>query len=153
MTEFLFRDDAYLQSTSANVTAITTSGGIVLDRTVFYATSGGQPGDSGQMVRADGSVVTIATAVHPDGDKAQIVHVPAEGGAIREALGVRRAPRIGRQYIRAFSPFRLESTRDATADLAIRAARARVIARLSRLRQGGGCKAWTHPRIARSSPR
>lgn len=84
MTEFLFRDDAYLQSTSANVTAITTSGGIVLDRTVFYATSGGQPGDSGQMVRADGSVVTIATAVHPDGDKAQIVHVPAEGAKLPE---------------------------------------------------------------------
>ena len=79
MTEFLFRDDSYLQSTPATVTAVTPEGGIVLDRTVFYAASGGQPGDSGRIIAADGSVVTIATAIHPDGDKTQIVHVPAEG--------------------------------------------------------------------------
>ena len=82
MTEFLFRDDAYLQSATASVMAITADGGIVLDRTVFYATSGGQPGDNGQLVRADGSIIAIATAVHPDGDKTQIVHVPVEGASL-----------------------------------------------------------------------
>jgi len=82
MTEFLFRDDAYLRSTEAKIIEITESGGIVLDRTVFYATSGGQPGDSGRLVLSTGEVITIATAVHPDGDKTLIVHVPAEGSAL-----------------------------------------------------------------------
>lgn len=85
MTEFLFRDDAYLPSTEAKIIEITESGGIVLDRTVFYATSGGQPGDSGRLVLPTGEVITIATAVHPDGDKTRIVHVPAEGTALPQA--------------------------------------------------------------------
>lgn len=84
MSEFLFREDSYLQSTPATVTALTPEGGVVLDRTVFYAASGGQPGDNGVLRRADGSEIVIATTVHPDGDKTQIVHVPAEGQALPE---------------------------------------------------------------------
>jgi misacylated tRNA(Ala) deacylase len=61
------------------VTEVLPDGGIVLNQTVFYATSGGQPGDSGRLVTEDGSVITIATAIHPEGDKRRIVHVPAEG--------------------------------------------------------------------------
>ena len=81
-TAFLFRDDAYLQSTPARVIEINDRNGIVLDRTVFYATSGGQPGDSGRLRRAGGEVA-IATTVHP-GDKNEIVHVPAEGASLPE---------------------------------------------------------------------
>jgi len=77
MTEFLFRDDSYLKSTSAQVVELTVEGGIVLDRTVFYAASGGQPGDAGVLMTGDGRSIVIATAVHPDGDKTRIVHVPA----------------------------------------------------------------------------
>ena len=81
MTELLFRDDAYLRSCEATVTAINDRGGIVLDRTVFYATGGGQPGDSGTLERAGGEVVTLATAVYGE-DRSQIVHVPAEGSTL-----------------------------------------------------------------------
>jgi misacylated tRNA(Ala) deacylase len=79
VTAFLFRDDAYLRETPARVVAVTPEGGIVLDRTVFYAASGGQPGDTGVLRRSDGTDVRIGATVHPDGDKTAIVHVPAEG--------------------------------------------------------------------------
>ena len=79
-TEAVFREDAYLATLDAQVVAVNERGGILLDRTIFYATSGGQPGDSGRLVRPDGSAVAIATTVTGE-SKDEIVHVPAEGAA------------------------------------------------------------------------
>jgi len=78
MTEPLFRDDAYLRTCEAEVVGVNDRGGILLDRTIFYATGGGQPGDTGHLELDDGSRIEIATAVY-DGDRTGIVHVPAEG--------------------------------------------------------------------------
>ena len=75
MTEPLFRSDAYLRETTGRVTGHTPEGGIVVDRTVFYATGGGQPGDCG-LVEWDGGRLTIATAVKVEGGG--IALVPAE---------------------------------------------------------------------------
>jgi misacylated tRNA(Ala) deacylase len=72
----LFRDDAYLQDCEATVTAVNDKGGILLDRTVFYATAGGQPGDKGTLTWDCGNV-TIATTVYDE--TKDVVHVPAEG--------------------------------------------------------------------------
>jgi len=80
-TELLFRDDAYLAETPATVVAINERGGIELDRTVFYATGGGQPGDAGVLVRSDGSEIVIGTAIYNPEDKSRILHVPLEGQA------------------------------------------------------------------------
>jgi misacylated tRNA(Ala) deacylase len=74
MTQFVFREDSYLRSLDATVTEVTPEGGIVLDRTIFYAASGGQPGDTGTLGGA-----TIGATMHPEGDKFRIVHLPAEG--------------------------------------------------------------------------
>lgn len=78
MTRALFRDDFYLSTTEAIVTAIREDGGIELDQTCFYATSGGQPGDSGSFERADGSRIKISTARTGE-TKDVIVHMPVEG--------------------------------------------------------------------------
>jgi misacylated tRNA(Ala) deacylase len=70
----LFRDDAYLRDAPATVIGHTAEGGIVLDQTVFYATSGGQPGDAGHLMWHSGQLA-IATAVKFEG---AIALVPGE---------------------------------------------------------------------------
>ena len=85
-TDCLFREDAYLTSTPATVLGLTEKGGIVVDRTCFYATSGGQPGDSGMLVTAAGEF-PLATAVYNDQLKTEIAHVPADGVAERPTPG------------------------------------------------------------------
>lgn len=72
----LFRDDAYLSVAEGKVVAINDRGGIILDQTCFYATSGGQPGDTGFFERADGTRIAIAATVCGE-TKDEIIHVPA----------------------------------------------------------------------------
>lgn len=83
MTTLLFRNDAYLRRADATVSGLTPEGGIVLDRTVFYPTGGGQPGDSGHL-SWNGHVLEIATAIKGDNDT--VVLVPAEPAEL-PALG------------------------------------------------------------------
>lgn len=76
MTEELFRQDAYLKTCEATVVSAGADG-VVLDRTVFYPTGGGQPGDSGVLRTANGAELPVTdTRKGEDG----ILHV-AEGGA------------------------------------------------------------------------
>ena len=79
MTEELFRDDGYLKECEAVVSGV-HEGGIELDRTVFYYTSGGQPGDTGTLTSAGGVSVDIIDT-RKDRDSGAYLHVPAEGSA------------------------------------------------------------------------
>ena len=84
-TDCLFRDDSYLKECQARVVAVTDQGGIVLDRTVFYANSGGQPGDTGTLSAPDGTRIAIENAIYTDAAKAEIAHVPAAGSPALKA--------------------------------------------------------------------
>lgn len=75
MTEKLYVEDAYLSECDATVIEVTEDA-IVLDRTVFYPTGGGQPGDAGRLVWDGGSCDVITAR---KGDGGAVLHVPADG--------------------------------------------------------------------------
>ena len=102
MTELLFRDDAYLRSCTARVVAVDERG-IRLDRTVFYPTGGGQPGDHGVLRLADGGTIAIVDTLKGDG--ADVVHVPAPdatpplpGDAVTAEIDWERRHRLMRMH-------------------------------------------------------
>jgi len=80
-TRQAFIEDAYLTACESKVVEINERGGIVLDTTNFYATSGGQPGDDGYLEREDGSRIEIATTV-TGATKKELILVPGEGQAL-----------------------------------------------------------------------
>lgn len=73
MVEELFRQDAYIKETEATVTAVEERG-VRLDRSIFYPTGGGQPGDTG-LLRWDGGEARIVDSVKADGG--EVLHVLA----------------------------------------------------------------------------
>src|SRR5471032_1069686 len=83
MVEELFRHDAYLREADATVTALDERG-VRLDRSIFYPTGGGQPGDTG-LLRWDGGEASIVDSVKADSD---VLHVLAPG-APRPAVGAK----------------------------------------------------------------
>lgn len=102
MTEALFRDDAYLAQADCRITGHTPEGALIVDRSVFYPTGGGQPGDSG-ILQWDGGRMQIATAIKTG--EGQIALVPAEplqmppvGAAARQMLDWSRRHRHMRMH-------------------------------------------------------
>jgi misacylated tRNA(Ala) deacylase len=74
-TEALFRDDSRLTECTARVVAVNELG-VVLDRSVFYPLGGGQAGDAGELLFADGTRIVIADTRKGEAP-GSIVHVPA----------------------------------------------------------------------------
>lgn len=81
--ERIFEDDAYARACDAVVISAGAEG-IRLDRTVFYAMGGGQPGDTGVLRLEDGSEVAIVDARRGE-SPGDVIHVPAEGAALPAA--------------------------------------------------------------------
>src|SRR5262245_21929109 len=86
-TDCLFREDSYLKECSATVVGLTEAGGVVLDRTVFYAASGGQPADRGVLTTATGDAILIESAGYFDAGKTEIAHVPAATTGLSLKIG------------------------------------------------------------------
>jgi misacylated tRNA(Ala) deacylase len=87
-TDCLFREDSYLKECSATVVGLTDTGGIVLDRTVLYVASGGQPGDRGVLTTAAGDAILIEGARYTGPEKSEIAHISIAGAAVpRLAIG------------------------------------------------------------------
>jgi misacylated tRNA(Ala) deacylase len=83
ITELLFRDDAYLRTATARVLAVGERG-IELDRTVFYPQGGGQAGDTGTLVRANGERVAVTDTRKGDGPE-RVLHILAPGAPLLQA--------------------------------------------------------------------
>jgi misacylated tRNA(Ala) deacylase len=81
--EQIFREDAYQKSCDATVIAADETG-IRLDRTVFYPTGGGQPGDQGVLRLGGGEVAIVDTRKGETPD--EVLHIP-EAGAALPAVG------------------------------------------------------------------
>jgi misacylated tRNA(Ala) deacylase len=79
-TALLFREDAYLRTAAAQVLSVSERG-IELDRTVFYPQGGGQAGDTGTLLRANGERVAIADTRKGEGPD-RVLHVPAAGAPL-----------------------------------------------------------------------
>jgi misacylated tRNA(Ala) deacylase len=86
-TDCLFREDSYLKECSATVIGTSDAGGIVLDRTVFYAASGGQAADRGVLTTASGDAILIEAAAYLDAAKSEIAHLPAVAGGPTLRIG------------------------------------------------------------------
>ena len=71
----LFREDAQLAECAARIVAVDDRG-VQLDRTVFYPQGGGQAGDAGELLLADGTRIAIVDTRKGDAP-GEIVHVPA----------------------------------------------------------------------------
>ena len=90
MTDPLFRTDAYLTRCDATVTRVTDDG-VELDRTVFYPLGGGQAGDCGWLVTADGTRLRVADArksKHDDATPDDTLHLLDSGADWKARLAV-----------------------------------------------------------------
>ena len=74
MTIPLYLKDSYLKSCSGEVIEIDEDKSIVLDQSIFYPTSGGQPGDNGVLLCGDNRCEIISTR---KGENGKIILVPA----------------------------------------------------------------------------
>ena len=63
LTEEVFRINSYLKECEAEIISVNELGGIILDRSIFYPSGGGQPGDTGILRLSNGNEIYIATTV------------------------------------------------------------------------------------------
>ena len=78
-TEQVYQDDAYRAELTATLLRI--EDGLVFDHVNFFASGGGQPGDTGTVVTADGLEIAIVDTAYT-ADRSAIRLIPAEGASL-----------------------------------------------------------------------
>lgn len=94
MSTLLFLEDAYRRVAEARVVDVDDAGGIALDQTLFYATGGGQPCDTGTLTFAGKTVDVIGCNKGHDGrarlQLAQDAPLPKAGELVVQELDWQR---------------------------------------------------------------
>ena len=93
MTEEIASRDAYRSSAEGRVVAVSPDG-VELDRTVFYARGGGQPGDVG-TIRYSGGEVEVVDTIRREG---KVIHVVADPLGLEPGLEVEELIDWDRRY-------------------------------------------------------
>ena len=83
MTELLFNENSYLENCEATITSLENNI-IQLNRTIFYAESGGQPGDVGKITLNDRVLKVIDTQ---KGNNPKEIHHIIEGEIDQDLIG------------------------------------------------------------------
>ncbi len=110
-TQALYREDSYAQQCDAVVTHVTDDG-VELDRTVFYPHGGGQAGDRGVLVLADGTRLAVLDARKSKRDGAtpdDTLHVLNPDGDWRDQLQVGSRARAEIEWERRYRHMRFHT--------------------------------------------
>ena len=90
MQEKLFLNDSYLKECMSNLVDVTDAGGLIFDKTIFYAMSGGQPGDEGLISWGNKSCRIKNTIKNRDGDVCLVTddhqEIPTIGSKCKQEL-------------------------------------------------------------------
>lgn len=86
MSEALYLRDAYLRRFEATVSAVTPEG-VVLDRTAFYPTGGGQPADSGRLEAPGGGVAKVVDVRKAPSGILHVLDAPTPWGSGQTVVG------------------------------------------------------------------
>ena len=90
MTVRLYESNPYLKCGEAEAVALGPSGGVILDRTIFFPAGGGQPGDTGMLTWDAGSAAVIDARNCGAGDIELVLaegeKCPAVGTAVQQRL-------------------------------------------------------------------
>tara|TARA_R110001583_G_scaffold195184_2_gene370362 strand:+ start:27065 stop:27715 length:651 start_codon:yes stop_codon:yes gene_type:complete len=102
VTDRVFHADSYARQCDTVVTR-SEPGIVELERTVFYPTGGGQPGDRGVLILEDGSRLTVIDTIKGEGEA--IVHriaddapVPAPGTRLQAEIDWERRHTLMRYH-------------------------------------------------------
>lgn len=89
--DLIFREDAYAKECDAVVTQV-DGAAVRLNRTIFYPTGGGQPGDKGELVGEDGQIFAVIDTQKGESHE-DVVHLLADDAAA-PSIGARVTARI-----------------------------------------------------------